>query len=66
MSSLPRPDVAAGPHRDLIDALHALHHRAGWPSLRTLARATGVSHTTVSKVFSTAAVPSWGAARVAG
>ena len=60
MSALPRPDVPLGAHRDLVDALHALHHEAGWPSLRTLARATGVSHTTVSKTFSTAALPSWG------
>lgn len=64
MGALPRPDVPAGPHRDLVEALHALHHRAGWPSLRTLARAAGVSHTTVSKVLSTAAVPSWGTLEV--
>ena len=60
MSALPRPDLPAGPHRDLVDALHDLHHRAGWPSLRTLARETGVSHTTVSKAFSQPALPSWG------
>ncbi|WP_439936872.1 ATP-binding protein [Nocardia sp. N13] len=60
MSALPRPDLAAGPHHDLNDALHDLHHRAGWPSLRTLARMTGVSHTTVSKAFSTATLPTWG------
>ena len=64
MSALPRPELAAGPHRDLVDALHALHHRAGWPSLRTLARAAGVSHTTVSKVFSTPTLPSWGTLEV--
>ena len=60
MSALPRPDLPAGPHHDLVAALHELHHRAGWPSLRTLARRTGVSHTTVSKVFSAPALPSWG------
>ena len=60
MSALPRPQLSAGPGRELNDALHELHHRAGWPSLRTLARDAGVSHTTVSKVFSTAALPSWG------
>jgi tetratricopeptide (TPR) repeat protein len=59
MSALPRPDVT-GPTRTLNDALHDLHHRAGWPSLRTLARETGVSHTTVSKVFSAPALPAWG------
>jgi transcriptional regulator with XRE-family HTH domain len=60
MSSLPRPDLPPGPHRDLVTALHDLHHRAGWPSLRTLARETGVSHTTVSKAFSSTSLPSWG------
>ena len=60
MSALPRPDLPPGPHRELVDALHDLHHRAGWPSLRALAAATGVSHTTVSKVFSSPALPSWG------
>ena len=30
------------------------------PSLRTLARQTGVSHTTVSKVLSSSSLPSWG------
>ena len=59
MSALPRPGVT-GAARVLNDALHDLHHRAGWPSLRTLARETGVSHTTVSKVFSSPAVPPWG------
>ena len=37
MSALPRPDLPPGPHRDIVDALHDLHHRAGWPSLRRLA-----------------------------
>ena len=60
MSALPRPELPPGPHRDLVDALHDLHHRAGWPSLRTLARETGVSHTTVSHAFSSPKVPSWG------
>jgi hypothetical protein len=60
MSALPRPDLPPGPHRDLITALHDLHHRAGWPSLRVLAADTGVSHTTVSKAFSQKALPAWG------
>ncbi|TGN64084.1 tetratricopeptide repeat protein [Nocardioides eburneiflavus] len=60
MSALPRPDLPPGPHRDLVARLHDLHHRAGWPSLRALARETGVSHTTVSKTFSQPALPSWG------
>jgi len=59
MSALPRPRLT-GPARALNDALHELHHRAGWPSLRALARETGVSHTTVSKTFSAPALPTWG------
>ena len=47
-----RPDVPPGAARDLVDALHDLHHRAGRPSLRVLAREAGCSHTTVSAVFS--------------
>ncbi len=60
MSALPRADVPPGPATSLNDALHELHHRAGWPSLRALAAATGVSHTTVSKAFSSPTLPSWG------
>ena len=60
MSRLPRPDLRSGAHRDLVDALHDLHHRAGWPRLRTLANAAGCSPTTVSTVFSMPKLPSWG------
>ena len=64
MGTLPRPELAPGPHRALVDALHDLHHRAGWPSLRSLARDAGCSHTTVSHVFSQPRLPSWGAVEV--
>lgn len=60
MGGLPRPDVPPGPQRELVDALHDLHLNAGWPSLRTLARAAGCSHTTVSHVFSSSRLPAWG------
>ena len=60
MGALPRPDLPPGPGRDLNDALHDLHHHAGRPSLRAQARETGVSHTTVSHVFSHPRIPSWG------
>lgn len=60
MGALPRPDLAPGPARELNDALHELHHRAGWPSLRTLAHDAGCSHTTVSHVFSSPKLPTWG------
>jgi tetratricopeptide (TPR) repeat protein len=58
--ALPRPDLPPGAHRELSEALHDLHHRAGWPSLRTLAKASGCSHTTVSKALSEPRLPSWG------
>ena len=61
MGTLPRPDIPPGPQRDLVVALHELHHRAGWPSLRSLAREAGCSHTTVSNIFSSPRLPTWGA-----
>ena len=64
MGALPRPDVPPGNRRDLVDALHGLHHRAGWPSLRVLAREAGCSHTTVSAVFSSPRLPRWGVLEV--
>jgi hypothetical protein len=64
VGALPRPAISPGPQRDLNDALHDLHHRAGWPSLRVLARAAGCSHTTVSGVFSSPRLPSWGVLEV--
>jgi hypothetical protein len=60
MAALPRPDLPPGPRRELVDALHLLHHEAGWPSLRSLATEAGCSHTTVSSVFSSPRLPSWG------
>src|SRR3954454_2607035 len=60
MPALPHPDLAPGPHRDLVDALHDLHHEAGWPSLRTLGDAAGCSRTTVSRAFSSPRLPTWG------
>src|SRR4051794_22214922 len=60
MGALPRPDLPPGPARELSNALHGLHHHAGWPSLRALAREAGVSPTTVSKSLSAAALPTWG------
>ncbi|MGY2704318.1 lambda repressor-like predicted transcriptional regulator/tetratricopeptide (TPR) repeat protein [Nocardioides sp. HB32] len=57
---LARPEVQPGSQRDLVDSLHALHHEAGWPSLRALAREAGCSHTTVATVFSSPKLPSWG------
>lgn len=64
MGALPRPEIAPGPHSALVDALHDLHHRAGWPSLRALARDAGCSHTTVSHAMSTTRLPTWGIVEV--
>jgi tetratricopeptide (TPR) repeat protein len=60
MGALPRPDTPDGPLRTLSDRLHALHHRAGWPSLRDMAREVGCSHTTISVAFSEPRLPRWG------
>ena len=60
MGALARPDLSPGAHRELVAALHDLHHDAGWPSLRRLAAEAGCSHTTVSNAFSSSTLPSWG------
>ncbi len=60
MAELPRPDLPDGPVRILFDHLHELHHRAGWPSLREMAREVGCSHTTISAAFSEPRTPRWG------
>lgn len=60
MGGLPKPTVPAGPVRTLFDELHQLHHRAGWPSLRDMAKNVGASHTTVSAAFSAPRTPRWG------
>lgn len=60
MGALPKPALPPGPAADLFDRLHELHHLAGWPSLRVMAREVGCSHTTVSAAFSEPKVPRWG------
>jgi tetratricopeptide (TPR) repeat protein len=60
MGALTRPDLPPGAARDLVEALHDLHHRAGRPSLRSLANHVGCSPTTVSSVFSSPRLPTWG------
>lgn len=56
---LTKPPLPEGPVKNLQDALHDLHHRAGWPSLRSMARGVGCSHTTLSKLFRTPQLLSW-------
>jgi tetratricopeptide (TPR) repeat protein len=60
VGALPKPDLPEGPVRVLSDRLHELHHRAGWPSLRLMAREVGCSHTTIAAAFSDRRVPRWG------
>ena len=60
LGGLRRPEVPPGARRELVDALHDLHHRAGWPSLRTLAQHAGCSPTTVATTFSSPRLPTWG------
>lgn len=60
MPPVTRPDIPPGPLRILFDRLHDLHHEAGWPSLRTIAREVGCSHVTVAAVFSEPRAPRWG------
>jgi tetratricopeptide (TPR) repeat protein len=60
LGALPKPTLPDGPLRALSERLHALHHRAGWPSLRVMAKEIGCSHTTVSVAFSEPRLPRWG------
>lgn len=60
MGALSRAELPVGPHRQLNAALHELHHQAGWPSLRDLAREVGASRTTVAAAFSDPRLPRWG------
>ncbi len=60
MGALPSAMVPEGPVRTLFSRLHELHHRAGWPSLRDMAKEVGCSPTTISAAFSRPVVPRWG------
>ena len=53
------PDVPPGNLRALVEALHELHARAGWPSTRELSKGRNFSHTAVHDLFTktTAAAP---------
>ena len=59
MGQLHLPELEPGPHRDLVGALHRLHDEAGRPSLRTIARRAGCSHTTVHHLFTHPRPPAW-------
>lgn len=51
MGKLRRPELPPGPLDDLFGELHALHARAGRPSMRDLAKGQGFSYTTVHELF---------------
>jgi regulator of RNase E activity RraB len=51
MGRLRRPELPPGPLDDLVRELHALHARAGWPSMRDLAKGRDFSYTTVHDLF---------------
>ncbi|MDT5039188.1 MAG: hypothetical protein QOE51_173 [Actinoplanes sp.] len=40
-----------------MEALHQLHARAGWPSVRTIAKSLQFSHFTVHQLFTEACLP---------
>ncbi|MFI0990587.1 hypothetical protein [Streptomyces exfoliatus] len=53
-----RPDLPPGARRDLNQELHALHRRAGLPSIREIAEEIGRSPASVHNAFRLAKVPS--------
>lgn len=67
LSGLKRPDLPDGGLKDLNDALHDLHRRAGRPSTRDLAKLIGVGVASKSRIydaFSSDRLPSWGLLQV--
>jgi hypothetical protein len=51
------PALPAGPERDFIVALRDLHHHAGRPTMRDMAKEVGRSHTLIATVFKGPKVP---------
>lgn len=67
MARLTAPLFAPGPRKRLSDELHALHRRAGWPSVRELARALGsgvASSSRIHDAFTKPRLPVWGLVEV--
>ncbi|MEU9181807.1 hypothetical protein AB0C90_34210 [Streptomyces sp. NPDC048550] len=63
MAKLTAPTLAPGPRKRLSDELHTMHRRAGWPSVRELARALGagvVSSSRIHDAFTNPRLPAWG------
>ncbi|MEU5266285.1 response regulator transcription factor [Amycolatopsis sp. NPDC021455] len=59
MAVIRKPDVPAGPHRRLVDALHDLYLGAGAPSLREIAERGAISRDTAHRVLTSPVVPTW-------
>ncbi|MFF5447131.1 hypothetical protein [Streptomyces sp. NPDC012888] len=67
MAQLTAPTLSPGPRKRLSDALHSAHRRAGWPSVRELARALGtgvVSSSRIHDTFTRPRLPTWGIVQV--
>lgn len=63
MGRLTAPTLPPGPRKRFSDELHSVHRRAGWPSVRELARALGpgvASSSRIHDAFTKPRVPSWG------
>ncbi|GAA1107909.1 hypothetical protein GCM10009663_57250 [Kitasatospora arboriphila] len=56
--SVRRADLPVGARRELNEALHELHRRAGFPSARAIGDVAGLGHTTAHKVFANRKVQS--------
>ncbi|MER6126701.1 type I-E CRISPR-associated protein Cas6/Cse3/CasE [Streptomyces sp. NPDC001795] len=54
-----RPNLPAGPMRDLNAGLHELHREAGFPSAREMARAASLGHSTVHNLFARGRLPQY-------
>ncbi|MFI6150539.1 hypothetical protein [Streptomyces sp. NPDC051109] len=63
MARLRRPELPVGPHSEFNTALHELHHRAGWPSVRVMMDEVGIGEAGRSRIydaFSSVRLPTWG------
>lgn len=62
MPRLTSPLLPPSPRKHLSEALHALHRRAGWPSVRELARALdgAASSSRIHDAFTKPRLPGWG------
>ncbi|MFJ5879192.1 hypothetical protein ACIQD1_31270 [Streptomyces sp. NPDC093088] len=63
MPKLTPPSLPPGPRQTLGAELHTLHRRAGWPSVRDLARALGTGVASSSRIhdaFTKPRLPAWG------